>query len=362
MTGDNDIYAHFSLNRAGFSLDVKLQLAGSGVTALFGASGCGKTTVLRCMAGLTHAAGRMQVDGEVWQDDALRFFLSPHRRSVGYVFQEPSLFPHLNAQRNIEYGLRRTDKPHDRRWLEQAVELLGIAALLGRMPDQLSGGEQQRVGIARALASRPRLLLMDEPLAALDIARKADILPYLDSLRRELAIPMVYVSHAIDEVAHLADQVVVMEDGRVRASGDVSDIFARTDLQLAQFEEAGVVLDTRLEVQDDTWHLSGLRFAGGLLWLKQVNAALNAPLRVRILARDVSISLAAPHGSSILNSLPARVVETVPDIHPAQVLVRLDAGGATLFSRITRRSLDALALTDGMPVWALVKSVALLNG
>lgn len=361
MSDPSNIHVQFSLKRVEFILDVGLQLSGQGVTALFGASGSGKTTVLRCMAGLIRARGRMLVADEVWQDDALDRFLPPYHRALGYVFQEPSLFVHLNVLRNIEYGLRRTGVPKDRRWLEQAVDLLGIGHLLDRMPNQLSGGEQQRVGIVRALSSRPRLLLMDEPLAALDHARKAEILPFLDSMRRELAIPIIYVSHAIEEVAHLADHVVVMEEGRVLASGSVNEVFARTDLTLAHGDDAGVILDVTLTTQDSAWQLSGLRFAGGVLWLKHIERSLGTGLRVRVLARDVSIALTEHRDTSILNSLPAQVVESLADTHPAQILVKLNAGGAVLMARITRRSADILQLKPGMQVWAQVKSVALMN-
>ncbi len=353
-----DIVACFRLQRRGFGLDVDLRLPGRGVSVLYGASGSGKTTLLRCMAGLERATGRFEIAAQVWQDDRVRRFLPPHRRALGYVFQEPSLFAHLDVLHNIEYGLRRSERPHDRSRLDQAVAMLGIGALLRRWPAQLSGGEQQRVGMARALASWPRLLLMDEPLAALDEARKSEILPYLDTLHRELAIPVVYVSHAADEVARLADHVVLLDGGRVRASGPVAEMFSRTDLALAQRDEAGAVIDACVETHDARWHLSGLRCPAGLLWVRQLEVPPGTPVRARIAARDVSLALQGPRDTSILNSLPARVCSLVADVHPSQVLVQLDAAGVLLLARITRRSLDALALAPGMQVWAQVKSVA----
>ncbi len=361
MSPGQPLFAHFRLERSGFVLDVNLKLPGRGVSALFGASGSGKTTLLRCMAGLTRAAGRFTVDGEIWQDDWLRQFLPTHRRPLGYVFQEASLFEHLDVRGNIEYGLRRSASPRDRSRLDEAVGLLGIGSLLRRRPTQLSGGERQRVGIVRALASQPRLLLMDEPLSALDETRKAEILPYFDALHRELAIPVIYVSHSVDEVARLADHVVLLEDGRALASGAVTEIFSRADLPLALREEAAVVVESRLAVQDTTWSLSGLHFCGSLLWVRQLEVLPGTRLRVRIAARDVSLALHAPAGTSILNAFPVRIREIVADRHPSQVLVSLDAEGTALLARITRRSLDALALVPGMPVWAQVKSVAVLE-
>ncbi len=208
--------------RPGFALEVALELPGQGVTALFGPSGCGKTTCLRAIAGLERAQGRVVVNGQVWQDDARRQWLPTHRRGLGYVFQEASLFAHLSVLQNLHYGLKRTPVQRRRVGLEQAIELLGIGHLLQRQPQSLSGGERQRVAIARSLATSPQLLLMDEPLSALDAARKAEVLPYLQSLQQHLQIPMLYVSHAADEVAQLAQHVVLLEGGRVRQQGGVA--------------------------------------------------------------------------------------------------------------------------------------------
>lgn len=356
--------ARFLWQRPGFTLDVDLQLPAKGVTALFGHSGSGKTSCLRCFAGLEHPdQGWLRIDGQTWQDSRERIFRPAHKRPMGYVFQEASLFEHLNVRRNLEYGWRRIATASRRIRLEQAVELLGIEHLLARMPDKLSGGERQRVGIARALLTSPRLLLMDEPLAALDGKRKAEILPYLERLHGELDIPVLYVSHAPDEVARLADHLVVLEQGKVVASGAIAPTLARLELESLFGEQAGVVVDTRVEQYDRDYRLATVQMPGsGLrLYLAGVERPLGSALRVKITARDVSLSLQAPQDSSILNRLPARVVEIREADNPAHVLVRLDASGVALMARITRYSHDQLQLHPGQALWAQVKSVALLS-
>lgn len=356
----NGIDARFQLTLSAFTLDVELSLPARGITALFGPSGSGKTTLLRCIAGLERApSGRLSIKGEVWQDAT--HFLPTHRRPLAYVFQEASLFAHLNVRQNVGFGLRRVPRAQRRFALDQAIEWLGIGALLSRMPVTLSGGERQRVAIARALATSPQLLLMDEPLAALDHARKNDILPYLERLHDELDIPVLYVSHSPDEVARLADHMVVLDAGRVIADGALTEVFARADLPLAQGDEASVVLDAVIAQHDPAYHLSQLDFAGGTLWVRTSGDAVGKPVRVRILARDVSLTLAPQTGTSILNILPARIVQISHDHHPAQTRVWLEAGGTALCARITRRSADMLGLHPGLAVWAQIKSVALLR-
>jgi len=356
------IEARFRLNWPGFALDVDLALPGRGVTALFGPSGSGKTTLLRCIAGLERAPeGRLSVNGESWQDESR--FLPTHRRPLGFVFQDASLFPHLSVLGNLRYGRRRAGGDA-RVSLEQAIELLGIEALLERRPERLSGGEQSRVAIARALALSPRLLLMDEPLAALDLKRKQEILPYLEKLHDELAIPVLYVSHAADEVARLADHLVVLENGRVLAQGGLSETLARIDSPIRLGEDTGVVIDTVLGERDAAWHLARVDFAGGSLWVRDSGLALGTRARVRILARDVSIALEKVVGTSIQNTLPATVVAIADDAHPAHALVRLDLGegcNTALIARLTRRSAAALELRPGRAVWAQIKSVALVG-
>jgi molybdate transport system ATP-binding protein len=360
MSGSID--ARFRIVHDGFSLDVDLHLPGRGVSALFGASGSGKTTCLRAIAGLEHApGGYLNVNGEVWQDDSRGLFVPTHHRQLGYVFQEASLFSHLTIRRNLEYGMRRVPGGARKVSLQQAVDLLGIAPLLERRPDRLSGGEKQRVAIARALATSPRILLMDEPLAALDLKRKNEILPYLERLHDELDIPVVYVSHAPDEVARLADHLVVLEQGRALASGTLGETLARIDLPIRLGEDAGVVLEGEIAELDAQWHLARVAFAGGSLWVRDSGVPLGRHVRVRILARDISIALDTHTDSSILNVLPATVEQQADDTHPALALVRLNAGGVPLVARITRRSAARLKLHPGQHVWAQIKAVALVG-
>jgi molybdate transport system ATP-binding protein len=359
------ILAELRVPRRDFTLDVALTLPGRGVSALFGPSGCGKTTVLRALAGLERAEGRVAVGNEVWQDDST--FMPPHQRPIGYVIQESALFPHLDVERNLRYGEKRVPAADRRIPLQQVTELLGIGPLLARRPATLSGGERQRVAIARALATSPRLLLMDEPLAALDTRRKAEVLPYLDRLHEELAIPIVYVSHSIDEVARLADHVVLMEAGRVAAEGPVADMLARLDLSLPLGDAAGVVLDATVAERDERWQLARLDVAGGAfsLWARDSGRALAQRVRVRVLARDVSLARQPQAGTSIGNQLRGVIEEIADDDHPALALVRVRVGEgvntAPVVARLTRRSADALSLAPGLPVWAQVKTVALLE-
>ena len=355
------IQARFRLDWPGFALNVDLELPGHGITALFGHSGSGKTALLRCVAGLEQSLGFLSVAGEVWQDDAAGCFLPTWRRPLGYVFQESSLFPHLSVRRNLEYGLKRLKVKDRRVSLDYAVELLGIGPLLERLPERLSGGERQRVAIARALAVSPRLLLMDEPLAALDLDRKQEILPYLQRLHDELEIPLLYVSHAPDEVARLADHLVAVEAGRVVASGPITEILSRLDLPIRLGEDTGVVLDAVVAERDATWHLARADFAGGQFWVRDAGFPMGHPVRVRVLARDVSLALERQTGTSILNTLPANVVEIADDAHPALVLVKLKLGASPLVARLTKRSAAALDLRPGHAVWAQIKAVALIG-
>ncbi len=357
------IDAQLHLLRQGFTLEVALELPGRGVTALFGPSGCGKTTVLRALAGLDRAAGRVALGSSVWQDDAQQRFVPTHQRAIGYVIQEAALFAHLDVQQNLAYGLRRVATAQRRVALDQVVGLLGLGHLLQRRPDTLSGGERQRVAIARALATSPALLLMDEPLSALDARRKAEVLPYLDRLHEELGIPIVYVSHAIDEVARLADHLVLLDNGRVLAAGPLPEMLARLDLPVALGDDAGVVLQACVGERDPLWQLARLDVNGPAcqLWTRDGGHALGSRLRLRVLARDVSLARTPQTGTSIANQLQATVEAIADDAHPALALVRVRAGSAPLVARLTRRSAHALQLAVGMPVWAQVKTVALME-
>lgn len=340
------IVARLKLARDDFTLDVDLHLPGRGISALFGHSGSGKTSCLRCLAGLERAASAyIEVNGEVWEDSTRGYFQPPHLRPVGYVFQEASLFAHLSVRGNLEFGWRRVAAAERKVSLDQACQLLGIGHLLERRPATLSGGEAQRVGIARALLSSPRLLLMDEPLAALDGPRKREILPYLERLHDELDIPLVYVSHAQDEVARLADHLVLLEQGQAVASGPIGQTLARLDLSLAQGEDAGVVFEGMVVGHDPHYDLLDLRLPGSsgpLLRIAHPAHVMGSTLRVKVQARDVSLALAADSTSSILNRLPVCVRESRPAANPAHVLVSLDAGGNALLARITRFSADQL--------------------
>lgn len=357
------IEAQIRLPRRGFTLDVALNLPARGVTALFGPSGCGKTSVLRALAGLERAAGRVAFGDTVWQDDAQGLFVPTHQRAIGYVIQEAALFPHLDVQHNLAYGLKRIASSQRRIALDQVVDLLGIGHLLQRRPDALSGGERQRVAIARALATSPALLLMDEPLAALDARRKAEVLPYLDRLHEELGIPIVYVSHAIDEVARLADHLVLMDAGRVLAEGLLPDMLARLDLPVAFGDDAGVVLDAEIGERDAQWQLARLDVDGEAcrLWTRDTGQAIGRRVRLRVLARDVSLTRTPQTGTSIGNQLRGTIEAIADDEHPALALVRVRVGTAPVVARLTRRSAHALELAVGMPVWAQVKTVALME-
>lgn len=355
------IRARLRIDRGDFMLDVDLHLPQRGVSALFGHSGSGKTTCLRAIAGLERApGGYVALGGEVWQDDAAGVFVPVHRRALGYVFQEASLFSHLSVRANLEFGRKRVPARERRFELAPVAELLGIGGLLERRPDSLSGGERQRVAIARALLAAPRLLLMDEPLAALDLKRKQEILPYLERMHDELAIPILYVSHAPDEVARLADHLVLLDAGRVVASGPLGDTLARVDLPPAFADDAGVVLETVL-VGHEPDALSRLEFAGGVLYVGQRPQAAGTHLRCRIHARDVSLALERPHGSSIVNLLPATVTALGPTDRPGHVLVQLRVGSSPLLARITERSRRELNVIPGLQLWAQIKGVALLS-
>jgi len=352
----NQISARFHVNWPGFTLNLELSLPGRGLTAIFGQSGSGKTTLLRCIAGLERAdRGFLSFNGEVWQNE--QTFLPTHRRPLGYVFQEASLFPHLTVLGNLRYGLIRS-KEEQRVNLDHVIELLGIGALLERKPERLSGGERQRVGIARALAVSPRILLMDEPLAALDLARKQEVLPYLERLRDELEIPILYVTHSPDEVGRLANHLVALEGGSVVAQGPLAETLARVDLPIRLGEERGVVLEGTVAERDENWHLERVEFPGGSLWMRDRGVPLGHTVRVRIPSGGISLSRVPQHESSILNTLAGMVEEVGDDDHPAHSMIRVRVGESMLLARITKRSVAALDLHPGLPVWAQVKSVA----
>jgi len=355
------IKARFKVGYSKFSLDVDLALPGRGVTALFGASGSGKTTFLRVIAGLERASSAyIEVNGEVWQDNTCGIFLPTHKRALGYVFQDASLFTHLDVLRNLEYGMRRISTTSCQVPLDQAVALLDIGHLMQRKPDKLSGGERQRVAIARALTTSPRILLMDEPLAALDAKRKSEIMPYLERLHDELDIPILYVSHSPDEVARLADHLVLLEQGKVIASGATNVLLTRLDLDLAHGDAASALVTATISAHDPEYHLSSATFSGGQLLLPQQSATIGQQVRIRVQARDVSLSLAPQRDTSILNTLAATVTELSVDAE-GQVMVGLDANGTRLLARITSKSCVAMDLVPGKALYAQIKGIAILK-
>ena len=343
-----------------FALDAAFAVPGEGITALFGPSGCGKTTLLRAIAGLLRLpGGRLSVNGETWQEG--RHFLPPHRRAVGYVFQEASLFPHLSVEANLRFGLRRSKGPV-RIGRDEVVGLLGIGPLFERPTRMLSGGERQRVAIGRALLSQPQLLLMDEPLSALDQFSKDEILPYLERLHAALSIPVLYVSHDIAEVERLADTLVLMEAGRVRASGPIAGLLADPALPLIHMPQPAAVIDGETCATDPRYGLSEVRVPGGVVIVPGDLGPPGTRRRLRVPASDVSLGRHAPLDTTILNALPARIVGAEP-ARDHQITVRLalgpDGAGAALLARVSRKSWDRLGLAEGDLVVARLKAVAL---
>ena len=341
-----------------FELQARFATAGR-LTALFGRSGAGKTSLINIIAGLLRPdRGRISVDGTVLADTERGISVPSHRRRIGYIFQEHRLLPHLTVRQNLLYGRWFTPPKERRETLDHVVALLGIAALLDRRPGTLSGGERQRVAIGRALLASPRLLLMDEPLASLDEARKAEILPYLERLRDEVGIPIVYVSHSIAEVTRLADTMVLLSDGKVAANGPVADVMNRLDLYpLTGRYEAGAVLEARVTAHDDAAQLTTLTAKAGALRAPRLDLPVGTAVRVRIRARDVMLALQPPAGISALNILPGKVAQLRATGGPI-VELQLDCNGDALLARVTRQSVQALGLATGRPVYAVIKSIA----
>ena len=349
------------LPRANHVLTLDVSLPDQGITVILGASGSGKTSLLRCVAGLERAQDAyLEMGGAVWQDDAQGIFVPTWQRAVGYVFQEASLLPHLDVMQNLAYGLKRAGHRATTHSLEQAVDLLGIGPLLGRSTARLSGGERQRVALARALASQPRLLLLDEPMASLDAARCQDILPWLEKMRDELHLPMLYVTHAVDEAARLGAHMLVLENGQVKTQGSVAEVFANIEQPQWVGDDMGAWLQGTVVERHADWHLCRVAFEGGQMWLRDSGVALGQMVRMRVLARDVSIATEAPQHTSIQNQLSAVIEAVAPDAHPSQVLVRLRVGPWAVLARITQKAWSDLALGLGQTVTVQVKSVAVV--
>jgi len=344
-----------------FALTVAKEVGLDGITAVFGASGSGKTTLLRAIAGLDRGvAGHIRFAGQTWQDDARRIFVPPHRRGVGYVFQDARLFAHLSVAANLRYAARRARRESRAIEFDDVVGALDLGPLLDRRTTALSGGEQQRVAIGRTLLARPQLLLMDEPLAALDIRRKAAILPYIERLPQTFGVPVLYVTHAIAEVAQISQWMVLLSGGQVTATGPVTDLMERIDLfpMTGRFE-AGVVLAARVTGHDTAYHLTDLDVAGQTMVMPALDLPVGGEVRLRIRARDVALATQRPEGISIRNVLAGTVAEIAAEPETAFAEVLVDLGGAHVRARLTRRSVVDLALAPGRPVFALLKSVAI---
>lgn len=343
--------------RGGFALDVAFSFSSPGVTALFGPSGAGKTTIIHAIAGLIRPdEGRIAIDGETLLDTGRGVFVAAAKRRMGVVFQDARLFPHLPVKANLSYGRIRAPEKASEDEFSGIVTLLGLERLLDRRPRTLSGGERSRVALGRALLMRPRALLLDEPLAALDTARKAEILPYLERVRDEARIPVLYVSHAMDEVARLADRMIVLHEGRVAAEGSLFDVTTRLDLRAGGALTSGTVLEARVTAHDAAHALTELSFAGGTLLVPALARGAGEKVRIRIAAEDVMLALARPEGVSANNILPATVAALVAADGPYED-VQLTLGGARLIARITRRSAERLQLQPGREVFAVIKSV-----
>lgn len=354
------IRADIHVNFPQYALNASLEIPSEGITAFFGPSGAGKTTLLRAIAGLERAHNSfVQVGDAVWQDDANGVFVPPHQRTLGFVFQGAHLFEHLNVRRNLEFGMKRV--PDGARFIEieKIIDLLGIGHLLERQPGTLSGGERQRVGIARALATSPSVLLLDEPLSALDVQRKQEIIPYLERLNHQLKIPMLYVTHAIDEVVRLADHMVLLDGGNVTAAGATQNLLTRLDLPLAFGEGAAAIIDGRVASFDEAYQICRVAFDGGHFDLPSHPVAIGQPVRVRVQARDVSLMLVPQVRTSILNTLPVTVTDLSEDA-VGQVIIGLDTHGTRLLCRVTKRSAALLEVSPGKPMFAQVKGVAII--
>jgi molybdate transport system ATP-binding protein len=365
MSAPSSIDVRLAGSLGSFSLDLGMTVPGRGITALFGPSGCGKTTVLRCIAGLQNTPGRIAVGGEIWQDTEAGIFRRPHLRHVGYVFQEASLFPHLSVRDNLLYGARRAKSAASTLIsLDAIVDLLGIAPLLDRAPIALSGGERQRVAVGRALLAQPRILLMDEPLSALDRMTKDEILPYFECLHEELSLPIIYVSHDFSEVERLADTLVLMRAGRILATGPLPDLQTDPTLPLIGSPDATVVLTATVARIDDAFALTEFDIAGGKLVVPGRHGSPGMMRRLRIAASDVSLARTAPTDSTILNFLSVRIarIEGPADAPQANVILTVGPGdhGDRIVARITRKSLTTLGLSVGVRVVAQIKSVALI--
>ncbi len=348
------------VDRGRFQLDVELSTEGPAFVALIGPSGSGKTTLLRAIAGLERTGSAdIAFQGQVWQSKSQ--FVPPHKRPIGYVFQEASLFPHLTVKKNLEFGMRRASPGARQLRFEEVVGLLGVTPFLSQRPCGLSGGERQRVAIARALLTSPELLLLDEPLASLDVTSRAQIIPYLAAVRRRLSIPVLYVTHSPAEVIRLADEIVYLSDGRIAARGPINDVLTRPELPLCHFEDAGAAIDAAVSAHEPEYHLMKLSVGQAFFTVSRRELPVGALVRLHVRARDVSISTVPPATSGMQNVIPCRVLDVHEEPDPAHRLLRLDAEGCVLLARVTAKTLDQLKVRAGTKVFAHVKAVALAD-
>jgi len=355
------ISARFQVSFEGFTLDLDLQLPPRGLSVILGESGSGKTTLLRCIAGLQATnESFLKIGDQIWVDSRQNQFRATHQRSIGYVFQQANLFPHLSVAENIDYGRKRLKQSLSNSKLADLIQLLGLSELMSRSANTLSGGEQQRVAIARALAMEPEILLMDEPLAALDWQRKQEILPYLQRLQQNLEIPIIYVTHSLQEMAQLADHVVMLKAGKIQAQGSLSAILQRPDLAMNQQADAFSVWSVRLLDHDSRYALSRVGFDHGELFLPQLAVLPGQDFRLQIYARDVSLTLQQAAHTSILNVLAATIV-SITETAPGQCLIHLQISEQSLLAQITRKSQESLNLKVGMSVFAQIKGSSVFN-
>lgn len=361
-----ELDCHFSLKRALFNLDVTLKINMGGITAIFGASGSGKTSFLRCLAGLERAdRGYLRMGGHVWQDEENAIFVPPFRRSLAMVFQEGRLFDHLNVAGNLDFAWKRAPSSRKRWGKQEIIDILELGSLLQRRCHELSGGERQRVAIARSLLTAPEWLVMDEPLASVDGGAKQRILGYIRQLHHRFQLPVLYVSHDMGEIMQLADDLILLEKGQVLAQGPLRQLTTRLDLPLAHARDAGALVEATVIALEESYHLTLLHFAHGLELrmphirsMDRANLAIGTTVRVRILARDVSLTRDAPGRTSILNVFPATVV-AIYDESPAQRMVKLDISGVFILALVTAYSCSMLELRPGLSLFVQVKSVAL---
>ncbi len=357
----NTLNASFHSTTRDFSLGIEFSMPLKGITALFGASGSGKTSILRAIAGLDHLSGRLTIQDKVWQDDTAGIFVPPHKRAIGYVFQEASLFPHLTVEDNLIYGNKRAAPP-SRGGLDKAdvIDLMNIGKLLGRSPATLSGGERQRVAIGRALMRHPQILLMDEPVSALDQASRERLLSCLDDLHRNLSLPILYVSHDTSEVARLADHMILISDGKKVAEGPAKDVFERLDIEPPDGSfQASALLEAKVEQHDAETHITYLRIGDHRISTPRIAPLPGSNVMLRVRARDVAIATHRPEGISIRNILGGTISEIRRDSTSPHVDLLVDIGGAHIRAQVTQRACKELGLKGGLPVFALIKSMSL---